>query len=1037
MNKKLTAFITAAALSAAIIPLHSRTAFTSGSETASDARQMEYLDRGAVAVKVSDGVYLSWRLLGTENYNTSFDVYRGKTYVATVSSSTNYTDTSGSESDTYTVVKKSEDVSAGKSVSVWGTSCLTIDIEPPTYSCTFDGTDYDFTYSANDASCADLDGDGEYEIILKWDPSGSFDSGSAHSGPSGNVFIDAYKLDGTRLWRMDLGVNIPAGAHFTQIAAYDFDLDGYGEVAFKTAPGSKDGNGAYVSEASSVAAIKNTTQNETDYRNSEGRVIEGDEYYTVFDGETGAALDTIYYPHPIYEDDGSGGIWGYDSKGNADYTWNRAHRYLTTVAYLDGSAPSIIAWRGYYDKTTVTAFNLVDKRLVQIADFNTATYTGANSDKEITGQGNHNTAVGDVDGDGKDEALSGGICLGLDDNGDFTVEWTLETGHGDALHLADYDPTHDGMEYFIVHEHEPYGMSVVYPEDGTIAYHVDNTGDTGRGIMASFNGNGYYQIWGVGTAYKDADGFQGYDASGSLTSKTQNSRIFWDGDLYDELWDGTGTKECWIGIDSGAGSKTGRIMTLETCSTINDTKNNACLQADLLGDWREELVVRNSDSTALLIYTTTISTTEKLYTLMHDCGYRMQVVGQNSAYNQPPHISYYVSPSNDENDMRKYAAYVKTVYNGVESVRTENISKDADGNGESAATEKTLVASWDFEDGDASDFTVSKASLSVEAGTDENTSKILAVTAGGSLNANEIGRVARAELDFSDKVTGAENGVVVEFDAADFTAVSSIRRNYMVVDSGVRETAASGTDVTTGVFYQIGYNGKNFTVNGTAADSVKPSSVWAHVTVEADYINNSVSYTVTDLSGTETYISVKDADCCDTSCSAVTGLEIMDWSAGSVSYIDNIKVYTVNSVATPTPSASPMVTPTVSPTVSPTETPMVTPTVSPTVSPTETPTADSDVTPAESDVTAPTGKITYDRESGAAKFTSALEAEGAAVIFASYDDSGRLISVAVTTVDISRAENVVPAPSGFNGDGEVKIFIWDSITAMTPLEIAI
>ncbi|MGN0108451.1 MAG: bacterial Ig-like domain-containing protein [Hominilimicola sp.] len=665
--KKLTALIISAAMLASALPF-AAVSFADTASTNTSARQMEYLDRGTVAVKVSSGVYLSWRLLGTENYDTSFDVYRDNTYLGTVKDSTNFSDAGGTESNKYTVVVSGEDVSEGKAVDVWGQQYLSIPITAPTYSCTFEGTDYDFTYTANDASCADLDGDGEYEIILKWDPSGSFDSGSSHSGPSGNVFIDAYKLNGTRLWRMDLGENISAGAHFTQIAAYDFDLDGKGEIAFKTAPGSKDGKGNYVSAASSIDAIKNTANNETDYRQSDGRVMQGDEYYTVFDGETGAALDTIYYPHPRDCHDSD---WG-----DGGTRWNRSERFLTTVAYLDGVTPSIIAWRGYYAKTTVTAYNLINKKLVKAADFDTDDYSGVNADKEIAGQGNHNTTVGDVDGDGMDEILCGGLCLELT-NGDFSVKWTTETGHGDALHLADYDPTHEGMEYFIVHEHEPYGMSVVYPETGDIVYHKDGAEDTGRGIMANYNGNGYYQIWGVGTDYKDDTGFNNYDESGSLTSKSANFRIFWDGDVYDELWDGTGSTDCSIGIESGAGNTTGRIMTINTGITNNGTKKNACLQADLLGDWREELVIRNSDSTELQLYTTTTPTSEKLYTLMQDSAYRMQVAGQNSAYNQPPHISYYINAANDENDTRIYADYVKTVYNGVTSIRTANLPANA------------------------------------------------------------------------------------------------------------------------------------------------------------------------------------------------------------------------------------------------------------------------------------------------------------------------------------------------------------------------
>ena len=269
-------------------------------EAEQTARQMEYLDRGTVAVKVSGGVYISWRLLGTENYEQGFDVYRGNQKVASnITDSTNYTDNNASGKDKYTVVKTGEGIETGKSVDVWSQQYLTIPLTPPeTYTDSINGgQENTITYSANDASCADLDGDGEYEIILKWEPSQSFDSGKPHTGPSGRVYIDAYKLDGTRLWRINLGDNISAGAHFTQFAVYDFDLDGKAELAFKTAPGTKDGKDNYVSEVSSIDEIKNSTDNEKDYRQSDGRVMQGPEYYTLFDGETGVALDTVYYPH--------------------------------------------------------------------------------------------------------------------------------------------------------------------------------------------------------------------------------------------------------------------------------------------------------------------------------------------------------------------------------------------------------------------------------------------------------------------------------------------------------------------------------------------------------------------------------------------------------------------------------------------------------------------------------------------------------------------------------------------------------------------
>lgn len=411
-------------------------------------------------------------------------------------------------------------------------------------------------------------------------------------------------MDGTKLWHIDMGININAGAHFTQIAAYDFDLDGKAELAMKTAPGTKDGQGKFVSEVSSIEDIK-TTDNSVDYRHSEGkendtggRVLSGPEYYTVFQGDTGEAIDTIYYPHPR----GTVSDWG-DSWGN------RSERYLTAVAYLDGIRPSVIAWRGYYAKTAATAYNLIDKKLVEIADFDTS----SDGNGRYAGNGNHNLTVGDVDNDGCDEIICGSLCL--DD--DLTPLWCSGRGHGDALHLADYDPSHDGMEYFCVHEDysgkritgsttgndgEPHlgGMTLYSAENGEELFHEDGYGDTGRGMMANVGyGDGYFELWGAGNfvSYGDTN-----VEKGKYSPDSTNFRIFWDGDLYDELLDGTGGSDDGSQLKISGSGKKGRIMSIRNASTINGTKNNPCLQADLLGDWREELVVRGNDNASLLVY---------------------------------------------------------------------------------------------------------------------------------------------------------------------------------------------------------------------------------------------------------------------------------------------------------------------------------------------------------------------------------------------------------------------------------------------------
>ena len=622
--------------------------------------QMEYLDRGTVAVKIEDGVFLSWRLLGTEDYHSGFRIYRNGSQIGQVTNTSNYIDTEGSKSDCYVVVSAEESIEEGKSVSVWDDACLRIPLDVPEGGISLDGEEY--SYTANDATCADLDGDGEYEIILKWDPSNSFDSGLA-ARHSGNVYIDAYKLSGKMLWRIDLGVNVSAGEHFTQLSAYDFDLDGKAELALKTAPGSLDGTGRYVSESSELPVIQQI-DNLLDYRAETptkqdiygGRVLFGDEFLTIFDGQTGKAKDTVFYPFSR----GSIKEWG-------DNWGNRSERYLQAVAYLDGTTPHLIVWRGYYAKTTAAAYRLEAGRLVRTAAFDST----KSISEAYNGQGNHNLIVADVDQDGRDELICGSIVL--DD--DLTVLWCSGRGHGDAAHLADYDPLHEGMEYFSVHETAPYGMTVYDAANGKELFHLNADCDTGRGMMAHAGfAEGYYEIWATKSHDKTLPGnlIGTYASFGGLNFRKENFpaeppnfRIFWNGDLYDELLNGDGTEESPVCI-------TGRDGTIDVFSdtlTNNGTKQNVCLTADLFGDWREEFVARSQDGKQLLIYTSVIPTGEKLYTLMHDRAYRMQVASQNAGYNQPPHIGYYVSDDFDVYDSRETACNIRTVYQGKEYKR--------------------------------------------------------------------------------------------------------------------------------------------------------------------------------------------------------------------------------------------------------------------------------------------------------------------------------------------------------------------------------
>ncbi|MDA1475848.1 rhamnogalacturonan lyase [Bacillus changyiensis] len=575
----------------------------SGDETG-QARQMELLKRGLVAVKTEKGVFLSWRLLGTEQPSVSFNVYRNgrKLNKTPITSSTNYLDVNGDKNATYDVraIINGHEQRPSDKAHVWGEQYQSIPLDKPAGGKTPDGVRY--TYSANDASVGDLDGDGEYEIVLKWDPSNSKDN--SQNGYTGEVFVDAYKLDGTRLWRIGLGKNIRAGAHYTQFLVYDFDGDGKAEVAMKTADGSRDGSGKVIGNA------------HTDYRNGRGRILSGNEYLTVFKGDTGKELATVNY------DPARGKVanWG-------DRYGNRVDRFLACVAYLDGKTPSIVMARGYYAKTELVAYNWRGGKLTKRWTFDSSTP----GNQKYAGQGNHNLSVHDVDNDGKDEILYGSMAI--DGNGKGLYSTGL--GHGDALHVGDLDPTKPGLEVFQVHEEKksPYGLSFRDAATGKVIWGVWAGKDIGRGMAAD-----------IDPRYPGAEvwSFDGlYTAQGKKIGNRRpasiNYGIWWDGDLQRELLDGNRIEK-W----DYQHERTNRLLTADGCSANNGSKETPTLQADILGDWREEAIWRTNDSSALRIYTTTNVTNHRLYTLMHDSAYRLGIAWQNIGYNQPPHTSFYL-----------------------------------------------------------------------------------------------------------------------------------------------------------------------------------------------------------------------------------------------------------------------------------------------------------------------------------------------------------------------------------------------------------
>jgi rhamnogalacturonan endolyase len=573
--------------------------------------QMENLNRGVVAVPNGSNNFVSWRWLGTEVDGTTFNLYRDGVKVnASPLAVSNYTDNGASASATYTVkaLVSGVEQQASEAVKPWASLYKTLPLKVPAGGTNASGS---YTYSPNDCSVGDVDGDGEYEIFVKWDPSNSKDN--SLKGYTGNVYIDCYKQNGTFLWRIDLGKNIRAGAHYTQFLVFDFDGDGRAEMACKTADGTIDGKGVTIGSSSA------------DYRNSSGYVLSGPEFLTVFNGETGAAMATTNYLPAR----GTVSSWG-DSYGN------RVDRFIATVAYLDGKTPSMVFGRGYYTRLVRVAWDWKGGKLTQKWIFD------SNNNTSYAGQGNHQMTVGDVDGDGKQEICNGASII--DDNG--VASYRTGHGHGDALHMSDMDPDRVGLEIWQPNE-EPakYGNYAIELKDAKTGANIftpisGNQGDVGRGMAADIDPNHKgYEMWVLLSGVYTVWNCKGQAIAGA-SRPSVNFAAYWDGDLQRELLDGSK-------IDKFINGKASNMVDFSSAAwgsgtSCNTTKATPNLSADLFGDWREEVILHSSDNKNLLIYTTTIPSDYKFRTLMHDPQYRVAISWQNSAYNQPPHLGYYL-----------------------------------------------------------------------------------------------------------------------------------------------------------------------------------------------------------------------------------------------------------------------------------------------------------------------------------------------------------------------------------------------------------
>lgn len=588
--------------------------------------QMEKLDRGVVAVRENpETVVVSWRYLSSDPENQAFDVYRDgkKVNSKPITDATFYKDNyKGSKAAKYEVR-----ATKGKSTGEFTLPAdaplgyINISLDKPALGVDPYGKEY--FYTANDASVGDVDGDGQYEIFLKWDPTNSHDN--AHDGFTGPTLIDCYKLDGTRLWRIDLGENIRSGAHYTQFLVADFDGDGCAELICKTADGTQDGIGKVIGDRRS------------DHRNMKGRVIAGPEYLTVFNGKTGEAMATVDYIPPR----GNLIDWG-------DGYANRSDRFLAAVAYLDGVKPSAVMCRGYYTRSVLAAYdwNGKDLKVRWVFDSNDP------GNKKYAGQGNHNLRVADVDGDGCDEIIYGQMAVDNDGKGLYSTGMY----HGDAIHLIS-DINNEKYYVWGCHENKVDGTSLRDAATGEVIFQYKSNKDIGRCMAADIDPDHEgVELWSPNTG--GVRDFKGNLISPKMEFKSEvsagvpvNMAVWWDGDLLRELLDknkvfkyNTNTGGCDV------------IADFEGTMWNNGTKANPCLQGDIIGDWREEVLMRTEDSKNLRLYITTIPTDYRFYSFMEDPVYRTSVANENIAYNQPAEAGFYFGP-----DLKKGSKFRGTV----------------------------------------------------------------------------------------------------------------------------------------------------------------------------------------------------------------------------------------------------------------------------------------------------------------------------------------------------------------------------------------
>lgn len=589
----------------------------------------EKLSRGLIGIPTEEGMYFSWRMTLEDAAGLQFDLYRSSGGGAEVKLNKEPIDRTSDFLDRtvdYTVDNRWTLKATTGEVAIWTrlkgeerNPYLSVPVCKPE-----DGeiAGESFTYTANDCSVGDLDGDGEYEIILKWSSSNS--KRPPQRGFTGNTYLDAYKMDGRRLWRIDLGPNVRSGAATTNFLVFDFDGDGCAEICCKTGDGTVDGLGHRIGDAQ--ADWRTWDKKSPTY----GKIVNGPEYLTVFEGRTGKELDSKEYIPTRYPLDGWGGVGG--NCGN-DNTGGRSDRFTAGVAFLDGKTPSPVMVRGWYGRTVVAAWTFTNGALKHTWTFDSA----APGWEAYSGMGNHSVTVADFDGDGCDEICVGAMTVDHDGKGLFTTGLR----HGDALHAGRFIPSRQGMQVFGVHENE--GDNEIVKRTPAVAMFDGATGeiiwqdglgqDAGRGVAADIDPR-----YDGAECWCNIGGLRRGDTGEIISNRKPDScnfTIYWDADPLAELLDHVSISKWNWNAES-----TDLLLKAEGVVSNNGTKGNPCLSGDILGDWREEVIWPSEDQTELRIYSTTIPAVDRRATWMNDRQYRLAIAWQNVAYNQPPHSSF-------------------------------------------------------------------------------------------------------------------------------------------------------------------------------------------------------------------------------------------------------------------------------------------------------------------------------------------------------------------------------------------------------------